>query len=179
MSTLVSHTVAAAASAHPSSSPIRTALPRAPRALVALLLAASVAALAVVADQLVTTWADGHLFAAWLGMWAVVFAGSLLLAAPARRVATQVMRLLNAWARLRAEARANSRFMHLAQTDARVMGDLRAAYDRAELEAESIAQPATHNAASTQAVSASDEWQAGTAETVHLQHGRRYTLYYI
>ena len=36
------------------------------RSLSAMLLAAMVAALVVVADQLVETWADGHLLAAWV-----------------------------------------------------------------------------------------------------------------
>lgn len=177
MSTLVSHRTAPVAAAQTTPA-ARAPRPHAPRALVALLLAASVAALAVVADQLVTTWADGHLFAAWVGLWAVVFAGSLLLAAPARRLALQVMRVLNAWGRQRAEARANARFLRLAQADARVMGDLCAASDRAELLAETAAALAPTGIPAPVAAR-QDEWQTGTAETVHLQHGRRYTLYYI
>ncbi|GAB3187491.1 hypothetical protein [Hydrogenophaga aquatica] len=109
------------------------------RPLAALLLAAAVAALAVVADQLIATWADGHLMAAWVAMWAVVFAGTLLLAGTARRMSQRVMAGLDAWARRRAEARAEARYLALAQSDARVMADLQAARDRYEIQAAAAA----------------------------------------
>ena len=109
------------------------------RPLAALLLAAAVAALAVVADQLIGTWADGHLMAAWVAMWAVVFAGTLLLAGTARRMSQRVMAGLDTWARRRAEARAEARYLALAQADARVRADLQAARDRAEIAAAAAA----------------------------------------
>lgn len=102
------------------------------RPLAALLLAAAVAALAVVVDQLMQTWADDHLFAAWVAMWAVLFAGTLLLAGTARRLAGRVMVALDGWAQRRALARANARFQALARTDRRLMADLQVARDRAE-----------------------------------------------
>ncbi|MEN9886683.1 MAG: hypothetical protein RL758_1261 [Pseudomonadota bacterium] len=156
----------------------RARLPQAPRALVTFLLAASVAALAVVADQLVSTWADGHLLLAWMVLWAVVFAGSLLLSSPARRLAQQVMVPLNSWARHRAEARAEARFLALARKDNRVMADLQAARDRAD---------AARLAALTDALAPlgmvatneRSEWEAGPADTAHLSYGRRYQLNYI
>ena len=55
------------------------------RGLAALLLAAIVAALVVVADQLSRHLDDGGLLAAWLVMWAVVFAALALFAGTARR----------------------------------------------------------------------------------------------
>lgn len=174
MSTLVSSQRIVSA---PAAAP-RARLPQAPRALVTFLLAASVAALAVVADQLVSTWADGHLLLAWMVLWAVVFAGSLLLSTPARRLAQQVMVPLNGWARRRAEARAEARFLALAQKDSRVMADLQAARDRAD---------ATHLAALTDALAPlgpvvtneRSEWEAGPMESISMGHGRRYQLYYI
>ncbi|MCS6811159.1 MAG: hypothetical protein NZ694_07830 [Tepidimonas sp.] len=81
----------------------------APRALATLLLAAGVAALAVVTDRLIDTWADGHLLAAWVLMWAVVFLGSVLLASPARHAASRVGAWLDRWAQRRAQARAAAR----------------------------------------------------------------------
>lgn len=45
----------------------------------ALLLVGAVAALVVLADRFVQTWTDGHLFLAWLALWAVVFAATALL----------------------------------------------------------------------------------------------------
>ncbi len=79
------------------------------RGLAALLLAASVAALAVVADQLVETWIDDHLFLAWVAMWAVVFAGSLLLTGTIRRTSARTIAKLDQWAVGRAQARAAAR----------------------------------------------------------------------
>jgi len=51
------------------------------RTLAAMLLAAIVAAFVVVADQMMDTWADGHLLAAWVALWAVAFASVGLLQA--------------------------------------------------------------------------------------------------
>jgi len=79
------------------------------RGLAALLLAASVAALAVVADQLIETWLDDHLFLAWVALWAVVFAGSLLLTGTVRRMSARAVTRLDQWAARRAHARAAAR----------------------------------------------------------------------
>jgi hypothetical protein len=115
---------------YPLSPPVpavrRTPVPRPEnaRALAALLLAAMVAALVVVADHFISTWADGHLFLAWVALWAVVFAATALLAAPARRLAQRAMQGLDAWARDRAQARAEARLWDLAKSDHRVMAEL-------------------------------------------------------
>ena len=61
------------------------------RVLSALLLAAAVAALAVTVNQLMDTWAEDHLLTVWVALWAVVFAGSLLLAGTARRMAENIV----------------------------------------------------------------------------------------
>jgi hypothetical protein len=97
------------------------------RGLAGMLLAAAVAAFVVVADQLVSTWADGHLFLGWVAMWAVVFASMALLSGAARRMSQRLVRALDAWARDRAEARAEARFMVLAQRDPRMMAEFRRA----------------------------------------------------
>jgi len=68
------------------------------RGLAGMLLAAAVAALVVVADQLVSTWADGHLFLAWVAMWAVVFASMAVFTGAARRLSQRLVRALDAWA---------------------------------------------------------------------------------
>lgn len=47
--------------------------------LLAMLLALSVVVLLVLADRLIDTWTDGHLFLAWVGLWLVVFAATALL----------------------------------------------------------------------------------------------------
>lgn len=79
------------------------------RLLAALLFAAAVAALAVATERLMATWADEHVFKAWIAMWSVVFAGSLLFAGTARRTVHRVMNRLNGWARQRAAERAAER----------------------------------------------------------------------
>lgn len=179
MSTLVSSQRIAS---QPAPARHRIAMPHAPRALVTFLLAASVAALAVVADQLISTWADGHLLAAWMLMWAVVFAGSLLLTHPARRLAQQVMRVLNGWAERRAQARAEARFMALARHDERLLADLKLVRDHNEaMQAERLALSEALSPLG-QALTASNErseWEAGPLESVSMGHGRRYALYYI
>jgi hypothetical protein len=96
------------------------------RGLAAMLLAAAVAALAVVADQLIDTWADGHLMLAWIVLWSVVFVGSLLLTGTARRASQGMIAGLNGWARARAQARADARLLNMAAHDPRVRAELRA-----------------------------------------------------
>lgn len=83
------------------------------RGLAALLLAAAVAALAVVADQLIETWMDDHLFLAWIALWAVVFAGSLLLTGTIRRMCARAIGSLDQWAAGHAQARAAARLQTL------------------------------------------------------------------
>lgn len=107
------------------------------KGLAAMLLAAMVAALVVVADQLVDTWADGHLLAAWVVLWIVGFGALALLAGPARRVAQRVLTGLDGWSREVARRRADARLLEIAERDPRVMADLRAAMTRAEGAAES------------------------------------------
>ena len=63
--------------------------PEGARRLSALLLAAVLATLVVIADQVIDTWADGHLMLAWVILWALVFAGLALFADGARRLARQ------------------------------------------------------------------------------------------
>ena len=100
------------------------------KGLAAMLLAAMVAALVVVADQLIDTWADGHLLAAWVVLWAVGFAAIGLLAGAARRVAGSSIHALDAWSARVARQRADERLWNLARKDPRVMADLQAARTR-------------------------------------------------
>ncbi len=104
------------------------------RGLAGGLLAAMVATLVVVADQLMDTWADGHLLAAWVLMWVIGFAAVALLAPTARSLATRVMQGLDGWSQGIARRRADERLWALASKDARVMADIQAAASRAEVE---------------------------------------------
>lgn len=100
------------------------------KGLAALLLAAVVAAFLVVADQLIDTWADGHLLAGWVALWAVGFAVLGLFAGTARRVAVRTVAALDAWSARVAQQRADDRFWATAQRDPRVMAELQAALQR-------------------------------------------------
>jgi len=96
-----------------------------------LLLAAVVSALLVVLDQVIDTWSDGHLLAAWVLMWAVAFAAMALLAVPARNLALGLREGLARWKVARREAAEDRRLWQMAVTDPRVMADIRCARDRA------------------------------------------------
>ena len=103
-----------ASTVEPSARPLARPAAGAARPLAFLLLAAAVAALAVAADLLMTSWADEHLLATWIALWAVVFAGILTLAGTARRMAQRMALSLDQWARQRATARAQARAARLA-----------------------------------------------------------------
>lgn len=101
-----------------------------PGSLSTLLLAAVVAAMVVVADQLIDTWADGHLLAAWVTLWAVGFVAVGLFAGATRELASRLMTGLDAWSARVAQRRADERLWSIAQTDARLMADLQCAMNR-------------------------------------------------
>jgi hypothetical protein len=94
------------------------------RAGASLLLAAIVASLLVVASQVIDTWTEGHLLAAWIVMWAVAFASLAVLAAPARHAAAALRVGFRRWNAARKQAAEDDRFWQLALTDARVMADI-------------------------------------------------------
>lgn len=103
------------------------------RGLAALLLAALVAAMVVVADQVIDSWVDGHVFLAWVLLWAVVFAVTLVFAGTARRMGQRAMAALNRWSQAAAVRRAEARMWEIAKTDPRVMNELVAAQQRADV----------------------------------------------
>ena len=94
------------------------------RAGASLLLAAIVAALMVVANQVVDTWTEGHLLAAWIVMWAVAFAALALLATPAKRAVAALRAASSRWAVARKQAADDEKLWSVALTDARVMADI-------------------------------------------------------
>ncbi len=98
-----------------------------------LLLAAIVAALVVVANQVVDTWSEGHLLAAWIVMWTVAFAAMALLAAPAKTAAVALRVGFARWNAARKQAAEDRELWALAQTDSRVMADLTCAMSRARV----------------------------------------------
>ena len=97
---------------------------RGTRAFAALLLAGCVAALVVIADQMISSWTDDHLFLGWVALWMVVLAGTALFAAPARLLARRVLPVLRGIADLWVEARAAQRMWEAGQRDPRLHADL-------------------------------------------------------
>lgn len=102
-------------------------------AAASLLLAAIVSALLVVANQVVDTWTDGHLLAAWVVMWTVAFAALALFAAPIRRVSAGLQRWFKRQALKRRQAAEDAKLWRLAQQDSRMMADLSRAASSAAL----------------------------------------------
>ncbi|MDI1236841.1 MAG: hypothetical protein PSV26_05075 [Polaromonas sp.] len=117
------------------------------RGLAGLLLAAIVAAMVVVADQLVENWAEGHLLVVWVAMWAVAFSVMALFAGTARQLAARVLTALDAWSSAIAQARADVRLWEAAKADPRVMADLQGAMARQENMDEAASLPSVAVAA--------------------------------
>ena len=103
------------------------------KGLSAMLLAAMVSALVVVADQLIETWADGHLMVAWVVLWLVAFSALALFAGAARNVAATLVTALDAWSVRLARRRADQRLWAMAKADPRLMADLTMAMGRTEI----------------------------------------------
>src|SRR5438105_14180941 len=104
------------------------------RAGASLLLAAIVAALMVVANQVIDTWTEGHLLVAWIVLWVVAFAALALLATPARRAAATLRTALTAWNERRIRAAQDEQYWQAALTDARLMADISRAMSAAAIE---------------------------------------------
>ncbi|HSV45254.1 MAG TPA: hypothetical protein VLJ58_05630 [Ramlibacter sp.] len=94
------------------------------RGAAALLLAAVVSALLVIANQVVETWSEGHLLAAWVVMWTVAFAALAIFAEPARHAGAALRNGFQRWAQARRELAADERLWQVALQDARVMADI-------------------------------------------------------
>ena len=114
-------TVAAATAAPRSSS----------KTLANLLLTAGVAALVVGVDQMIDNWAESHVVAAWLALWAVAVLAIVVLRGLTRHLAQNLMTGLDAWSAHVARSRADERLWLMAQSDPRLMSDLQVALDRA------------------------------------------------
>lgn len=104
------------------------------KALASLLLAAGVAALVVAADQLMDAWAERHVIAAWVALWAVAVLAIAALRGLSRHLAQHMMRNLDTWSASVAAKRSDRRLWAMAQKDPRMLSDLQAAFDRSDIE---------------------------------------------
>lgn len=99
------------------------------RSLATFVLAAVVSALLFAANQLMEDWADGHLMAAWIVLWAVAFAALALLATPIRNTVQQVKTfdgsaMYAAWSARRKARLADEKMWDFARHDPRLMADI-------------------------------------------------------
>ena len=102
------------------------------RGVATLMLAALVSALLVVANEVIETWSDGHLLAAWIALWLVGFAALALLAKPMRKLSIHAPAAWRRQLAARRQAAQDARMWATAQHDSRVMADILCAMGRAE-----------------------------------------------
>lgn len=102
------------------------------KTLAGMLLAASLASLLVVADQVISTWSDGHLLAGWVALWTVAFGALAFLATPLRRLSTWASSALAGWWSAHKARRHEEAMWEFARHDMRVMAELQAAIDRSK-----------------------------------------------
>lgn len=100
------------------------------KTLAGLLLAAALAALLVVADQVISTWTDGNWLAAWVALWTVTFAALAFLASPLRRMATYAARAIMRRIALSRARREEAQLWEYARHDPRIMAEIRSAQGR-------------------------------------------------
>ena len=115
----------------PAVSEALTAPSTSSKTLANLLLAAGVAALVVAVDQMIDSWAESHVVAAWLALWAVAVLAIWVLRGLTRHLAQNLMTGLDAWSAHVARSRADERLWSMAQSDPRLMSELQVAMDRA------------------------------------------------
>jgi hypothetical protein len=115
---------------------------RGAKGLVALLLAGAFSALVVVADQVVSSWADGQVVVAWMGLWLVLFAAILLFTEASRGWSNSVAAFIENWSRVRAQRLEDTNTWRFAQSDPRFMAELQIARYRAEEQARDAGEPA-------------------------------------
>ena len=90
-----------------------------------MLLAAALAALLAVADELIETWTDGHLLAGWVALWTLAFAAWAILASPLRLLAANAAALISRHVHRAQLRRSEARMWEYASCDPRTLADLR------------------------------------------------------
>ena len=100
------------------------------QALAGVLSAALLAALMVVADQLIDSWVEGHLLLAWVMLWAAIFTVLALLAWPLRRASVAAALWLQTRVAAWNQARRDTQLWDMACQDPRLLQELRAALAR-------------------------------------------------
>jgi len=94
------------------------------KGLAALLLGALVSALLVVANQVIDSWSDGHLMAAWIALWLVSFSSLALFDGPVRSISSNLRKRFQHWMHVRAQNRQDEKTWAVAQQDPALMAEL-------------------------------------------------------
>ena len=110
--------------------PVTAPKSEASRTLAGLMLAGVMAAMLVVADQVIDNWADGHLLLGWVALWSVVFAGLAFFARPLRKITMVLAASVDRQMKVAAQIRREEQMWEFANRDPRVMEELRAAVAR-------------------------------------------------
>lgn len=100
------------------------------KTLAGMMLAAVLAALLVVAAQVIDTWTDGHLLLGWVALWTVAFAALALLAPPLRQLCSTLALALAHAARELKQRRLEESMWEHAKQDPRIMAELQGAMMR-------------------------------------------------
>ena len=127
----------------PAASAVQAAPRTSSKTLANLLLAAGVAALVVGVDQMIDGWAQSHVVAAWLALWAVAVLAIWVLRGLTRHLAQNLMTGLDAWSAHVARGRADERLWSMAQSDPRLMRELQVAMVRASEATGPVRDPET------------------------------------
>ena len=114
----------------PSQRPIKRIAPS--QGLAGLLSASVFAALLAVADQVIDSWADGHMLLAWVMLWLSIFGGLALLTRPMRRASTASALWLQTRVSALVQSRREAALWDLALHDPRMLQELRAAKARSQ-----------------------------------------------
>lgn len=114
---------------------------RSPAGMVSVLVAGGLAAVIVVAWQVVNAWADGHLLAAWIAMWVIVFGLLAAFSDAIRAWPLQWQARLQARRQLARARAADERTWSAAIADPRLMAELDCALLRAQQEAQYNGRP--------------------------------------
>jgi len=101
------------------------------RSVAVILLSAIVSTVLVIVNQVIDTYTDGHLMAAWIFMWLVAFSTIALLASPIRKTVAGFKPALNSWMIARRERANDDRMWEVALQDPRVMAEIQRAKSQA------------------------------------------------
>ena len=104
--------------------------PESARPLAGMLLAAGMAALLVTADQVINSWTDGHILAAWVALWTVTFTALAILATPLSKISNTGAAWVSAQLQARKSRIEEAQMWEMASQDPRVLADIRMAWAR-------------------------------------------------